>query len=478
MVEYNIIKNLGDLFNCSICSIFETYTVFETSFTCHKCDLPPYFDICEVFKGISSNDVAKFDFSIPDEIVVIYDNTNELDYSNFLDSIDDDIQIDILFTVNKDTSNNQISIYNFSKFSELILNDNLLDVIESFNNILSGKPFVVFFIFDRSNFALSTSTLFFTTVDNLQPEPDVNRQERICVFRSICNYQNGNNCELIPEDFHFSITTPENEFKNLFQRIETFLSMIYLSSNSYLDNKKHLQLQLSGHLVKNFKYSLDAIEYNMELYDIYKWVYTDGNPVDKVILARNIISLHCRSGDFLSIDEKTFLSIKSNYALYLRDNVQHYMKVKLEFAEYVSNLTIKFGDLFFRLLDRFKNNLIAFFTFMIAVFFANIVQNPSEKIIFTSEVKLITYFILFGSFLYLLISLLEMHCQMENIKKGYNTLKNESDKILDQSDVEKIFKNDVDMNNSIKKLKINGIILAIFWGILIIICYIGVAFFT
>lgn len=57
------------------------------------------------------------------------------------------------------------------------------------------------------------------------------------------------------------------------------------------------------------------------LYKIYDWIYSGGSSIDKAIIARNIICLHCKYEPLLKVDTKILASIQSNYNLYLKDNV-------------------------------------------------------------------------------------------------------------------------------------------------------------
>ena len=65
-----------------------------------------------------------------------------------------------------------------------------------------------------------------------------------------------------------------------------------------------------------------------EFYKIYRWIFQDSNEYDKIELTRHVISIHCKYSDILNIDEKTFLSIKSNYNIYLKENVDKYIELK------------------------------------------------------------------------------------------------------------------------------------------------------
>jgi len=105
----------------------------------------------------------------------------------------------------------------------------------------------------------------------------------------------------------------------MFDKITHILSLVYLSSSALL-NQEVLELHITGQRTLEFQCKCAVITPNPELYKIYNWIYTVGNSTDKALIARNILSLHCRFSDIQKIDGKAFASIQSNYNLYLKDN--------------------------------------------------------------------------------------------------------------------------------------------------------------
>ncbi|WP_211047310.1 hypothetical protein, partial [Pectobacterium versatile] len=63
---------------------------------------------------------------------------------------------------------------------------------------------------------------------------------------------------------------------------------------------------------------------SMVLFDIYEWIYNQGNFVDKIGLARNIISIHTQDNSILNIPKSVLKSIESSFDIYLKDNVKQY----------------------------------------------------------------------------------------------------------------------------------------------------------
>lgn len=128
--------------------------------------------------------------------------------------------------------------------------------------------------------------------------------------------------------------------------------------------------------------TLENIQGNNNLYKIYNWIYSGGSIVDKVIIARNIICLHCKYESLLNISDGVMASIQTNYNLYLRDNVTQYLELKNKVAEFITDIVSRTGEYATEMLDKFKTNLLAILGFLFSVILANIVSDqPLDNIL-------------------------------------------------------------------------------------------------
>jgi hypothetical protein len=213
-------------------------------------------------------------------------------------------------------------------------------------------------------------------------------------------------------------------------------------------------VQITGQRNVDFCYANEEVKVNPELYKIYHWIFTDGNAIDKAILARNILSLHCKYSELIEIDGKTLSSIQSNFNLYLKNNVVQYLELKNKLSEFICDVVSKTGDYATALLDRFKTNLITVFGFLFTVILANIVSNQPLDNIFTRDVTIILESVLLGSVVYLIICIIEMNYLVKKAKESYDKLKMNYKSILTESDIAETFNNDIlfiDMSRSVKR---------------------------
>lgn len=232
--------------------------------------------------------------------------------------------------------------------------------------------------------------------------------------------------------------------KELFSKIKIILSLVYLSNiATFQDNELHLQL--NGYKNRDYIIMLDKFDYKEnyeELFNIYYWCMCDGNITDKISLARNIISIHCKYSDILDIDNKTLASIKSNYDLYLKENVKQYIELKNKAIEFINKTIKDSSQIIIEFVNNLKKNIATFLTFIIGTILANIISGGNLDNIFTDDIVAICCWILLGSFGYLYISLREVNFKINIYKKEYTQLKHSYKDFLDENDINDIFGND------------------------------------
>lgn len=281
----------------------------------------------------------------------------------------------------------------------------------------------------------------------------------------------------MPDDFKIVVGYEGNPLIELFQKLEMILSLCMLASNSSIQQDK-LKLQIMGQRSVEYTYGLNEIKGNPILYKIYDWIYSGGNNIDKALIARNIICLHCKYEPLLLLDLKVLAAIQSNYNLYLKENVTQYLELKNKVAEFITGIVSKTGEYATELLDKFKTNLIAIFGFLFTVIIANIVSDQPLDNIFTRDVTVILEFVLVGSFVYLFISYKQSKYQMKKVYDSYDELKKSYNQILTDDDIKECFKNDLIITEMKKTVKRSQMIYLIIWSCFLIILLIALELLT
>ena len=194
-------------------------------------------------------------------------------------------------------------------------------------------------------------------------------------------------------------------------------------------------------------------------------------------MVRNVISLHCKYSGILEIDNKTFASIKSNYEIYLKKNLDKYIELKNKATEFTMQTYTQINDISLDFISSLKKNIIAFVTFLLGTILTNVVSDSKLDNILTNDIVAICYWLLAGSIVYLVISIFELNFKFNRYTNSYFQLKNSYKDLLDDDDIEEIFEKDkgyIENKELISKIKIKY---AILWTIFIIGTGIAIAIF-
>lgn len=451
----------------------ESRKIYEATFSYKAAEVLDYQEFIDIINTIPLRDNITISLSTENDELFIFDRTTQKEtYRDFIQEVFDDESITVRLEIQKNIRQNHFSIYCFEKFVEDILQCSIEEVLKAFTLLFKESGgYIIFDLFDNKN-VFCTKTMFFASPEHSLTVTEFERNYRLQMCRENSYFYNQDIYELLPDDFKIIIGYNRNPFSKLFQKLETILSLCMLASNSYIQQEK-LRLQIMGQRSIEYTYELNEIEGNPILYKIYDWIYSGGSNIDKAIIARNIICLHCKYEPLLFLDAKVLAAIQSNYNLYLKENVTQYLELKNRVAEFIAGTVSRTGEYATELLDKFKTNLFAIFGFLFTVIIANIVSDQPLNNIFTKDITVILEFVLMGSFVYLFISYKQSKYQMKKVYDSYNKLKKAYDQILTDDDIKECFGNDMiilDMKKTVEKSQKNYVII---WSCFLAILFIA-----
>jgi len=421
------------------------------------CELVPTRDTLALTFRTDSGDILR----------VTSDQPIIADFSKFFQGITSDECIEVNICIDKTVSENRFSIYDYSSFTEDLLNRPIVDIFEWFSGNLLSQEYLVFEVFD-SSISFSTGTMAFISSNVVSFSPLTDRGRRLRACKETANFYNMSALEVIPDDFIVvGIDHSENYLRALFGKLATILSLVYsATSSSILDTV--LSLQINGLRTMSYELRLADIQENAKWISIYSWIYTDGNPIDKALIAQNVISLHCKYAPLLGIDEKAVESIKSNYKLYLRSNVGKYLDLKRDISKYIQSVVTQVGDYAVSILSKFKTNLIAIFGFLFTVVLTRVGATQKWEDIFTRHTIYLIEIVLIGSLGYLVICIFEARYKLRKTKLAYTELKNNYSEVLSVEELKEAFGEDTLIKDTEKSV-IKGMIgWSIVWGAILL----------
>lgn len=469
----NVLKKLETIFHLNSFSVSERIKIVEGDFKVEYSSLPSFEELKSLLENVPTRDNFKLFMKSDSEDVIRISSCDLLEqnkYDEFKELLDNDEVLSVSVSVEKAVENNRFSIYSFSSFTSDLLAVSTLEAMSSFSHLLEGIDYLTFELLDQNHF-FSTNTMAFLTPDGNVNRNSYSRTNRLNTCRDTAYFFNANEYKLLPEDFSFDINFENNPLTPLFEKITTILSLVYISSTATI-NDHNLKIQIAGQRSVDFSYLIDNLEVNKELYKIYRWIYTDGSSIDKAIIARNIISLHCRYADLLDTDGKTFASIQSNFNLYLKNNVTQYLDVKNKLAEFICDVIAKTGDHATQLLSNLKSNLIAIFIFLFTVILTNIVSDQPLQNIFTRDITAILEMVLLGSFIYLFICVMETNYKLKKTRDSYTALKENYDSVLSEDELKEVFNDDKLINDTVKSVNRGKWAYIIVWGIFLLLLFV------
>jgi len=262
-------------------------------------------------------------------------------------------------------------------------------------------------------------------------------------------------CEKLYNYIIQGINKAGGELIPLFGKIATVLSLLYVVSSSTI-NSEGIDLQISGQRTVHNSLNFENIDKNRKWISMYNWIYDGGNSTDKMLIANNVMSLYCKYDNFLKPDSVMFDAIKTNYRLYLRNNVSQYLDMKRDISKFIQEVISQVGNYALSVFSKFKSNLIAMAGFLFTVVLVQIGSERGFEDVFTKDaIRLFEAFLL-GSVIYLATCLYESLFQVSMAERGYKELKDNYSDVLSQIELKEAFKND-ELFSEYKKTARKGI---------------------
>ena len=474
---FDIKAYLENVFQSNITWFSERVSTCELKLTVSRSHILSYNDIVNCINTINHENRTQIIITNPDEDTLYISDSDmkcEQEYNRYFSCAEPEDDFELKIIIDKEIVDDKFVIYNYQSFTDDLLDNSLSELMSVFSNLLKDRESIVFHVLDESIF-WCTKTMMFTGNPDTCFSESMKRISRIETCKQASFFQSTGNMELIPDDFDIINNIKDNPYASLFNKIRTILSLCYFSSSATID-RDSMKCIINGQRSISFNYSLSDIYNNKTLYDIYTWVFTEGNYVDKAIIARNIISLHCKYCSILDIDSSIFISITSSYGIYLKENVSQYLDAKTKVSEFISEIGSKMTANAFELLNDFKRNILAIFSFLLTVILVNIVsEHPLENFL-TREITMLLELILFGSLVYFVISLIQSYAAFKRIQKSYSSLKKNYEGVFSPDEIDDIFNNDNLYLDSEKLVKRNMKIFSAIWVIFIIIAFLTIEF--
>ncbi len=384
-----------------------------------------------------------------------------------------------------------LNIFDISSFTEFLKKEPLDKILKAYDKYFINKILVVN-IFDHHE-VISNQFFYIRSVyPNFFDENEIQDwklandrksllQEKIECRDKVSHFVNADQYSFIPECFDFN----ENFFlSDHFSYLRSIFNLIYLSDYSNI-NENRLNFKIKGYKTLNCELNTKlSSEVENELSTIYDWVYSDGPFVDKIGIARNVISIHIKEENISTLEIGTCHSAQSGYDLYLKDNVKQYIEVKNKIADVLYTQSEKASGIVKDMFTMFKTSMWTFLSFFLMSFLVKVIEKKTELksldqiLNFNLATSVIGFSLVIISFFYLFFARKEVADETKRLNNKYMEIENRYKDLLNEKDLQKILTQSNVDGRSAQEIEISYInekksLYTQYW-ILIIIILIGI----
>lgn len=410
-----------------------------------------------------------------------YDNIKELNKEIIEEEfrlLDEEDEKCIIIEIYKKYKNSTLSIYSLKKFTESLKSKTIEGLLFSFLEKFKEKQ--VFFKLLRDNLEFYSKKYIFTKnnkdkfiVDNI-----ISVEKNLIFERNeLCNINSKQELNILPDDFYLISRTEEYlDIERIFNSL-TILSAIIAISNFSNFTENILEYTIYGYKTIKNKIFLNDYLKNFSvvdsLYSVFKWIYKEKeNILERMEISRNIITLYLLDEDILKINNNILSSIKSSYSIYLKKNVDRYIRALKELQDLLSNLENNFYILQDTFSNKFKKNIGTIFAFFFTTILFNVLSNGKIQNIFTKDISILSLTLLFISAIIFLSEVVELNKNIKRLEENYKEKKQYFNFILNKDEIKDIFEDEKFLKKNkeeIQKVKNKYLILFFIINLIILI---------
>ncbi|WP_242170082.1 MULTISPECIES: hypothetical protein [unclassified Pseudomonas] len=374
----------------------------------------------------------------------------------------------ITIKITKTSSHQKISIYSIEAISKF-WNDKSIEASLLKIKNLSEKANTLEVLDKTPNFSTALFSFENPGTSSPQIQSKVIRDELLLKREKSTNFATSARHNFILEDFMAATGSIPPEIQKIFTLLLLASSLIFICDYSKILEAGDITLKLSGY--KTIENTISASKINSTdlnasiiFFEIYKWIYNDGNTIDKIGIARNIISIHLEKDSFISVPQETIASISSGYQIYLKDNLKQYIEIKNKISESVQKSSEKASDLAKNVGTAFRSSIFAIYSFFFSIFLFRIVSGKTPTLEVTQEIYWIFVAFLSISILVCFYSMNELAEERSKLQNSYINIKTRYKDLISEKDLARILNDDQDHLSDIYYINSRGNQTRVLWA--------------
>jgi hypothetical protein len=451
MVEASF-QELVNLFEFKSLLINERFDELSVSFILEKINTIDASQFEDALKFLNARDSFQFSFSIDDgESTDFYHGNPITEFINDLNSklsLVEEEAVNINIKVTKAITTGIISVYSYGALIDYFKNLSFQALLNDFNKFLAKENYLIF-EFQTVELVSKTKSIWFVNKgfsglpDQILRQPMLNRAQTSCYFNYLPKLS------IVPQDFDL-LEAPTDDLAKIFNKLANVLSVAFLFDITNLQNN-NLEFRLNGYKSINGVCDLSAFRIDPEkkYFKIYDWVYDSGNFVDKIGLARNIISLHFENDKLEELKGDPFTSIQSSYKVYEKQNIKQYIEIRNKISDQLLSFHDRANKIIETFASGFQKSAFALLTFYISAIILKVLGKDKLVQVFTIDAAILSTSFILCSIIYFFISKWEVDVQKVRFQNNYNDIKNRYADLLDQQDINRILNDDHEFNGDL-----------------------------
>jgi len=436
--------------------ISENDRTFEYKFTAIQYLSPDSKIVASYFNFLQASDQLTFTIEFGEGSPVTFYSASPdfVDFEARLEneySFQENEPIIVTFKIDKQNTENTISIYDLEVFTKTIEKLTISQSFVIFSRILSTKSFINFNVLNLDT-SFNTASLFFVNPkSSISVQEFQDRKKRIENILTVSNFTNIKEHNLTPDDFKFQIENDKySDLCKLFSHYSSVLSILYLFDITTL-NENQLEFKINGY--KSIKGTIDAsaiVKSEEDYYTIYNWVYSGGNLNDKIGLARNIISLHLIENGKIELKGNPFQSIQSSYKVYEKQNIKQYIEIRNKISDQLLDFNNRANKVIETFANGFQKSALALISFYISVIVIRVLSKGDFVNVFSLDSTILSISFISISFIYYRMAKWEVLEQKKRFQDSYLNLKDRYTDLLNKDDIERILNSDKEFEADVK----------------------------
>jgi hypothetical protein len=160
-----------------------------------------------------------------------------------------------------------------------------------------------------------------------------------------------------------------------------------------------------------------------------------------------------KGNTFNKIEGDVYTAIKSNFDIYLKENVQRYLEVKNQVSAFIHDMSVKAESHSESFVETMKKSLLIFLSYFLSIIIVTAIDKGKFINVFTFEVTTITMIMLIISWFYRKNTISEIKCKTERFKEKYDNFKERYSDIIELDNFNALFNNDKDHESDIKYIE-------------------------